>query len=237
MCARYTLHASADLLAQLFGLPAIPPLSPRYNISPSQEIAVIGSKAGGGRGLAMFRWGFVPHWANDPNSGPKPVNAKSEGMAENAAFRESVRKRRCLIPADGFYEWRTTADGKRPLHFRRRDRGLFAFAGLWDCWRGNDKPLFTCTIVTTASNALVRPVHDRMPVILPREHWAQWLDPNVADPEQLLPLTAPYEWDEMEAVSVNPVVNSSRHEGPDCLQEVPMPNEIDFDGAVMTSAK
>ena len=135
------------------------------NVAPTQLVAVIGTKAGGGRGLAMFRWGFVPSWANEP--GPRPVNAKAETIAEKPSFRDSFRQRRCLIPADGFYEWRSTPQGKRPLHYQLKGGVPLAFAGIWDCWKGPGETQFTCAIVTTAANPLVQPVHNRMPVILP----------------------------------------------------------------------
>src|SRR5262245_50192054 len=131
MCARYTLAQPADLLAERFGLAGIPELVKRYNIAPSQQIPIIGARATGGRGLAMFKWGFIPHWAQD-DSGPKPVNAKSETVAGSVMFGDSFRKRRCLIPADGFYEWRAVGKKKFPIHYHLKDRSLFAFAGIWD---------------------------------------------------------------------------------------------------------
>lgn len=216
MCARFTLHSPAELVARRFGLLQIPQLDPRYNIAPSQLIAVIGTKAGGGRGLAMFRWGFVPHWAAD-TKGPRPVNAKGETIADKPAFRDAFRERRCLVPADGFYEWRTTPEGKKPLFYRLRSGDMMALAGVWDVWRGDTEKLFTCAIITTPSNELIEPIHDRMPAILPPEDWDRWLSPQEKDPTALLPFLKPYPATEMEAIPVSTVVNSSRHEGADCL--------------------
>ena len=164
----------------------------------------------------MFRWGFVPHWASDLN-GPKPVNAKAETIAVKPAFRDSFRERRCLIPADGFYEWRTTPEGKKPLFYRLKSGEMMALAGVWDVWRGPAEKLFTCAIITTPSNSLIEPVHDRMPTILSPSDWDRWLDPTANDPASLLPLLRPFPSDEMEAIAVSTAVNNSRHEGADCL--------------------
>ena len=224
MCARFTLHSDPDLVALRFGLLQVPQLVPRYNVAPSQLVAVVGSKAGGGRGLAMFQWGFIPHWAADAK-GPKPVNAKAETLAEKPAFRDAFRERRCLIPADGFYEWRTTPSGKKPLFCRLKSGELMALAGIWEVWRSPTNKVFTCAIITTAPNAVIEPIHNRMPAILAPSDWDRWLDPNESDPARLLPLLRPYPAEEMEAIAVNPVVNSSRHEGPDCLERTEQSQE------------
>lgn len=217
MCARFTLFTRGDAVAEQFHLGEVPDLQPRYNVAPSQLIAVVGTKAGGGgRGFAQFTWGFVPAWATTP-TGPRPVNAKSETVAEKPMFRDSFRKRRCLIPADGFYEWRNTPEGKKPMFFRLRGGGLMALAGIWDCWKGPTDRLFTCAILTTSANTLVAQVHDRMPVILPTADHDRWLDPAESDPSRLLPLLRPYPADEMEVLDADPRVNNSRFEGPECL--------------------
>ena len=164
----------------------------------------------------MFRWGFVPHWAANAK-GPRPVNAKVETLAEKPAFRDSFRERRCLIPADGFYEWRTTPDGKKPLFYRLKSGELMALAGVWDVWRGPTEKLFTCAIITTSCNSLIEPVHDRMPAILDPSRYAQWLDPKNADAGPLLSLLSPWPADDMAAVAANPWVNNARNEGPASL--------------------
>jgi len=217
MCARYTIRTPADLLAARFGLDQVPDLRPRYNVAPSQPVPVVGVKAGGqGRGLALFRWGFIPHWAAD-DSGPKPVNTKVETVVGSSLFGESFRRRRCLVPADGFYEWRTVHKKKVPVRFRLKDDAPFAFAGVWDVWAGPAGKVFTVAILTTTPNDLTRPVHDRMPVILRPEDEAAWLDPAADDPGRLLPLVGPYAADLMAADPVNPALNKASFEGPDCL--------------------
>jgi putative SOS response-associated peptidase YedK len=217
MCARFTLRSPADLLAARFGLPSAPILHPRFNIAPSQSIPVIGAKAGGqGRGLALFKWGFIPHWAQgDP--GKRPVNARSETVATTPMFADSFRMRRCIIPADGFYEWRTVNKKKMPVHFRLKTGEPFGFAGVWDVWDGPQGKVFSAAIITTEPNELTRKVHNRMPVILPRGDEDVWLDPKNHDPAVLQAMLKPYQASEMEAVQVNPALNKPTFEGPECL--------------------
>jgi putative SOS response-associated peptidase YedK len=217
MCARYTLRSPADLLAERFGLLQPPDLQPRFNIAPSQLIPVIGTKAGGrGRGLTLLKWGFVPHWAQD-DTGPKPVNARSERIATTPMFADAFRHRRCIIPADGFYEWRTVNRKKLPVHFQLKDGGLFGFAGVWDLWNGPQRKVYTCAILTTNSNELVREVHDRMPVILARSDEDAWLDPKNHDAALLVPMLKSYPAVEMEAAAANPAMKKPAFEGPECL--------------------
>ena len=217
MCARYTIRTPADQLAARFGLPQVPDLRPRYNVSPTQSVPVIGTKAGGlGRGLALFRWGFIPHWAVD-DSGPRPVNAKTETVANSVLWGDSFRRRRCLVPADGFYEWRTVNKKKVPVWFHLKDSATFAFAGVWDVWSGPQGKVFTVAILTTTPNDLTRPVHDRMPVILRPQDEATWLDSTVDDPDKLMPLVGPYPADLMAADPANPALNKPSFKGPDCL--------------------
>ena len=216
MCARFTLRSPADLLAERFGLLQVPSLTPRFNIAPSQLIPVIGAKAGGGRGLAMFKWGFIPHWAQD-DKGMKPVNARAETVATTPMFSESFRRRRCIVPADGFYEWRTVNKKKMPVHFRLKDGSLFGFAGVWDVCNGPSGKVFTTAIITTTPNDLTRTAHDRMPVILARDDEATWLDPSIEDASQLQLLLRSYPADAMEMQQVNPALNKPSFEGPECL--------------------
>jgi putative SOS response-associated peptidase YedK len=198
----------------------IPELKPRYNISPTQLVPVV--RAGQiGRELTMLRWGLIPSWAKDPKIGYSLINARSETAAEKPAFRSAFKRRRCLIPTDGFYEWKKFGKQKMPQHIRRRDGSPFAFAGLWEIWRSPaGEPLETCTILTTSANEVVAPFHDRMPVILPPEHFDAWLKPGDADAPGLLPLMTPYPVAEMVAVPANPICNSPKYDGPDCLQPV-----------------
>jgi len=217
VCARFTLNTEGRFIAERFLLAQIPALVARYNIAPSQQLPVIGTKAGGhGRGLAMFRWGFIPHWAQD-DKGMRPVNAKSETIASSVMFRDSFRTRRCVVPADGFYEWRAEGKRKLPIHFRLKNQSLFAFAGIWDIWKGPAGAVFTCAILTTQPNELTRQVHDRMPVILPRDREAEWLDPAVTDTARLSAMLGPYPAGEMDAVPANPAMNKPAFEGLECL--------------------
>jgi putative SOS response-associated peptidase YedK len=168
------------------------------------------------RGLAMFKWGFMPHWAQgDP--GKKPVNARAETVATTPMFADSFRLRRCFVPADGFYEWKTVNKKKMPVHFRLKTGEPFGFAGIWDVWNGPSGKVFSCAIITTEPNELTRDVHDRMPVILARADEAAWLDPSNHSPDVLLPMLKAYPAGEMEAAQVNPALNKPSFEGPDCL--------------------
>lgn len=217
MCYRFTLTSNPDQLAEFFELLETPGLVPRYNVAPRQLIAVVGRRGNGmGRGLVSMTWGFVPRWANDPTSGPRPMNARSETVRTSAPFRDSFRDRRCLVPADGFFEWEDTPDGKQPWHFRRPDRQPFAFAGIWDLWKGGDAPLYTCAILTTKPNATVRPLHDRMPAIIPHDQFNLWLDPET-DPNAAYALLKPAPDDFFERVAVSKVVNKVSATGPECL--------------------
>jgi putative SOS response-associated peptidase YedK len=215
MCGRFTLTAPTELVAAQFEVPEPPLLSARYNIAPSQSIAVVGLKPDGvRRGIALLRWGLTPHWAND-DTGPKPINARAESVAFK--FTECFRERRCLIPSDGFYEWRSVGGRKRACHFALSDGSLFAFAGLWDAWTPERKPLLSTCIITTTANERVRPVHDRMPVIVPRQHYAEWLDPRTLE-RRLLALLRPSPAEAMTQREVGPAVNSPRNDGPECLE-------------------
>jgi putative SOS response-associated peptidase YedK len=221
MCGRYTLSSSGDEVALLFDLSEIPSLPPRYNLAPTQEAAVVRVPAPGApRHLDFLRWGLVPYWADDPKIGNRMINARSEGVADKPAYRWSFRKQRCLIPTDGFYEWKKEGKLKQPYHIRRKDRRPFAFAGLWARWKpkeGDGQLLDTFTILTTDSNELIRPLHDRMPVILAPESFDLWLDPAVDDRARLQELLVPYDGSVMETVPVSRVVNSPAYDGPDCI--------------------
>lgn len=218
MCGRFTASQSPAELGEQYGVEPPADYTPRYNVAPSQLVAVVGRKAGGSRrGLVRMRWGFVPRWARTPDDGPKPINAKAETVFTSPAFRQSARDRRCLIPATGFYEWAKGAAGdKQPVYFRPAV-GPVAFAGVWDVWRpapGSD-PLFTCAVVTVPASDAVRPYHHRMPAVLPAAAFDPWLDPGT-DPGDLAALLRPYPF-ALSAVPVGPAVNSPRTDGPACL--------------------
>ena len=224
MCGRFTLTTDPGVVARRFGAPPTQGggTTPRYNVAPTQTVVTV--TAEGERRLEQMRWGLVPRWARSPEIGNRLINARAETLAEKPAFREALRRRRALIPADGFYEWATLSgpgaqDGtrgrprgqrKQPLHVRLRSGEPFAFAGLWEEWAPPEggPPLRTCTIVTTAPNALMATFHHRMPVILSPAAEELWLDPQVTDPERLLPLLTPYPPEAMEAYPVSQAVNS-----------------------------
>jgi putative SOS response-associated peptidase YedK len=217
MCGRYSV-TEPELIPETFGVEPGPVLAKRFNVAPSQTIAVIGLKPDGTtRGLALLRWGLVPSWSNTANPKVKPINVRAESVM--FTFGEQLRQKRCLIPASGFFEWATVGGKKGARHFTMRDGRLFAFAGLWDIWRGDGKPLLTCCLITTHANDLVSPVHDRMPVIVPRASYDEWL--NRETPEaRLVCLLRPYPADQMQVVEVGPAVNSPRNDGPECLAPV-----------------
>ena len=208
MCARISRTTTAAEIADLFHLADDRPLLPRFNIAPSQSIPVV-RMTGGARELAAMRWGLIPHWNTDPRHAGF-VNARAETAAEKPAFRDAFRRRRCLVPADGFYEWKTQGKRKQPYFFRHRGGGAMAYAAIWDAWNGLD----TVAVLTTTANDLVRPLHDRMPAILDPERFAAWLDPNESRPETLLSLIGPYPVSKMESWPVSDRVNSARNEEP-----------------------
>jgi putative SOS response-associated peptidase YedK len=219
MCGRFTLRTPARDLVEVFELLREPELSPRYNIAPTQNVAVI-RQDGKIRQLSLMRWGLVPTWSKDPKAGPPLINARSETIATKPSFRTAFKRRRCLIPSDGFYEWQKKADAKTkiPHYIRMAKDCAFAFAGLWETWRGADgSALASCTIVTTEANDLMRPLHDRMPVILPEESFAQWLDPKNENVPELESLLRPYSAAEMTAFPISTLVNSPRNECPECI--------------------
>jgi putative SOS response-associated peptidase YedK len=214
MCGRFLLMTSGRDIAEHFDLADTPELFPRYNIAPTQPVLAVRA-AGAGREGALLRWGLVPSWARDTKQAP--INARAETAADKPTFRHAMRKRRCLIPADGFYEWLALEGRKQPYCFRQVDGRPFAFAGLWERWEGPEGPVESCAILTTEANELVRPVHDRMPVILPERHWATWLDAGLQGAGELVPLLRPYPADAMRAYPVGPLVNNPRNDGPECL--------------------
>jgi len=219
MCGRFTLTADAEQLQQTFQLASRPPeLAPRYNIAPTQSVAVVLNRAGQ-RQLDAFRWGLIPPWAKDKAIGNRMINARGETAAEKASFKGPFRRQRCLVLADGFYEWQKTADGKQPTYIHLPDRQPFALAGLWERWqdRANDAVIHSCTILTTAPNELVALIHNRMPVILPPPAIDLWLDPTVQSPAELQPLLVPYPAGAMSAYPVSRLVNSPANEGPGCV--------------------
>jgi putative SOS response-associated peptidase YedK len=216
MCGRFLLMTSGKDAAETYGLADAPELFSRYNIAPTQPVLAARAGAAGLREATLLRWGLVPSWAKDLKQAP--INARAETAADKPMFRAALRKRRCLIPASGFYEWAVVAGRKQPYCFRPLDERPFAFAGLWERWEGESGPVESCAILTTTANELVRPIHERMPVILPAQHWAAWLDPQMQDAVALAPLLRPYPADAMRAYAVSQLVNNPRNDGPECLE-------------------
>lgn len=223
MCARYTLRASGEELASLFGVETSGPWAPAYNIAPSSAIPVVRVREGS-RAWDRLQWGLVPAWADDPGIGARLINARAETAHEKPAFRGAFRRRRCLIPADGFFEWTGPARSRQPFFFERTDAAPFAFAGLWDVWERPEGYLETCTILTTSANEEVAPVHDRMPVILEPSDWEAWLDPDEHRTEILRPLLRPYAAGALRAYRVSPRMNDVRFQGPECVQPIEGPS-------------
>lgn len=240
MCGRYSLTTPAEAMRHLFGFAgALPNLPARYNIAPTQLVPVVrlvqeqhlrggpGKAAGEGelgtRELVQLRWGLIPSWAKDASIGNRLINARAEGLAEKPSFRAAFRARRCLVPADGFYEWQATPQGKRPYRIglkggRAEALPLFAFAGLWERWEkaSDGAPIESCTIVTTAANELLAPIHERMPVILPQDGYAAWLAP-ATPPAEALALLKPYPAAAMLLYPVSKRVNSVRFDDALCI--------------------
>lgn len=221
MCGRFTLRTNATSLIEHFGgeLPFDLPL--RYNIAPTQRVATlrIGPELDG-RQWQMVRWGLIPSWAKEASIGNRMINARAETVTEKPAFRTAWRRRRCLVPADGYYEWQKTGKGKQPFYIRLRDDSPFAMAGLWERWLDpeTDEPIESCTIITTDANELTRPIHDRMPVILNAADYDLWLDPQVPNPDPLRQLFRPFDSLAMRADPVSTLVNSPRNDDPRCVE-------------------
>ena len=222
MCGRFALYADLDMLAEAFDLTADPSLAltPRYNIAPTQQVLGICQDENGFRWLKPLRWGLIPPWAKDVTIGHRLINARCETAHQKPSFRNALRYRRCLIPANGFFEWKREGKGKQPYFIRRKDQEPLALAGLWENWKGPDGLIDSCTILTTAANDLIARIHDRMPVILPPDVYDLWLDTAMTDTAKLQPLFSPDLEESLEMVPVSTAVNSPRHEGEDCVEPV-----------------
>ena len=225
MCGRFTLKTDPETLTETFPgftTPAADEMSPRYNIAPSQQVAVVANN--GDNSVEFFQWGLIPSWAKDPKIGNRMINARSETLAEKPSFRTPYKRRRCLILTDGFYEWKAEPGSKTktPFYIRLKSEKPFAFAGLWEAWSPNidDDPLLSCTIITTSPNSLMETIHRRMPVILEPDGYEQWLDPSDQSPTQLDGLLKSYPAEEMEAYPVSRLVNRPSNDSPDCIVPV-----------------
>lgn len=214
MCGRFTLAIAPEELAEQFQLTEVPDFPPRYNIAPSQPIAaILKTSDRPERHFQLLRWGLIPAWSKDPAIGNRLINARGESVATKPSFRSAFKRRRCLIPASGFYEWQKLNRGKQPYFIRLRDQPLFAFAGLWETWQD----IATATIITTTANPDLEPIHDRMPVILQPQDYDQWLDPDFQNLDQLQSLLQPLPDSTIESYPVSSQVNTPSHDSADCM--------------------
>jgi putative SOS response-associated peptidase YedK len=222
MCGRFSQAQIAELDREVFKLLQVPQLEPRYNLAPTQDAAVVRESATTGqRHLGPLRWGLIPYWAKDPTIGNRMINARSETLSTKPAFESAFKYRRCVVPSDGFYEWQKTGGRKQPYYLQLEHGRMFGFAALWERWQDEGhRPIETFTIITTTPNALVEPIHNRMPVILRPARYDEWLDPHNDNVSALADLLAPYPADEMVAHPVSTFVNSPHNEGPECIEAV-----------------
>ncbi len=232
MCGRFTLIAwdeierrflpsgsGMDMIREYFAMSGMEP-TPRYNIAPTQDVLTITNDGESNTGRFM-RWGLVPSWAGDVSIGSRMINARAETLAERPSFRAAFRRRRCLVAADSFYEWKRAGNRRIPMRISLETGELFAFAGLWESWASPDgRRILSCTIVTTAANEFIAPIHDRMPVILSPDAESAWLDPDTSDTGALSELLIPYPSERMSAYEVSGVVNSSANDVPECIAPV-----------------
>lgn len=218
MCGRFSLTASGETIAQQFDLAEVPDIPKHYNIAPTQTIATIVVK--NERQYQPMRWGLIPHWAKDPKIGNRLINARVETVTEKPSFRNLIKQKRCLVIADGYYEWQSQKGRKQPYYFQIGEHQPFAFAGLWDTWRSPDGEIMSCTLLTTDASAEVSPVHHRMPVIVPPQAYSQWLDPNLTDPEAVLPLLNSDIYQSLSSYPVSAVVNNPTKDSAECVQPV-----------------
>jgi len=223
MCGRYVAATPPDQLAELFGVTDIRAgdLGPHWNVAPTMDVYAVAEGADGERRLGAFRWGLVPWFSKGPAGAAKMINARAETVAEKPSFRRALERRRCILPADGFYEWLRTGKEKLPHLFEAADGSVLGLAGLWEVWRPEDEPdaepLRTCTIVTTTANATMAPIHNRMPVVLPPEAWAGWLDRAVARAADVVGLLVPAPEDQLVRRAVSPRVNSVKNDDAELL--------------------
>ncbi|HEX8702677.1 MAG TPA: SOS response-associated peptidase [Myxococcaceae bacterium] len=222
MCGRVTVQTSAADLAREFALTSVRAGldRPRFNLAPTQLMPVVVND--GQRVLDAYRWGLIPSWAKDAAIGNKLINARCETVSEKPSFRSAFKRRRCLVLVDGWYEWKQTTKPKTPFFFHRKDRKPLALAGLWEEWTAPDtgELMRTCALITTGPNALMEPIHDRMPVILSSGAQELWLRPEALEPSVLQPLLVPFAEDALDAYEVARVVNSPSNDVPACVERV-----------------
>lgn len=220
MCGRFAQRSDPKRLAREFKVAEAPSVEARYNIAPTQDILAV-RESEDGREITFLKWGLIPSWAKDTSIGARLINARSETVTEKPSFRQAFKQRRCIIPADGFYEWQKADGRKQSFFFRMRDENPFGFAGLWDRWQGRaGETIESCAILTTEANDVLRPVHDRMPVILHPDEYSLWLGGEERQRELLTELLRPYPAQAMVGYPVNSLVNSPRNKGPELIREV-----------------
>jgi len=220
MCGRYTLLADEVEILKEYGIGhKLDEFAPRYNIAPGQNVLTVISDGEHNR-AGYLKWGLVPFWAKDPSIGYKMINARSETAHEKPSFKRLLQRKRCLILADSFYEWKKEESGKQPMRIKKDDRSFFAFAGLWDRWKQDDQELVTCTILTKEANDFMEPIHKRMPVILPKEDEAWWMQQEERDPNELHDYLRSLSIDGLEAYPVSTHVNNARNEDEACIEPI-----------------
>ena len=221
MCGRYALHNHPTIIALQFWLKEYSQeIKPRYNIAPGTQVLAVLEEAGLPRSAEMLKWGLVPFWAKDPKIGYKMSNARAETVDEKPAYRSAFKARRCILPASGFYEWKSTGARKQPYFICPSGKGLFGFAGLYEHWKGGNDEIHSCAIITTEANSLMRTIHDRMPVILHEEDYARWLDPGNQNVSEMRALLKPFDSGLMRAYPVSTRVNNARNDGAELLEPV-----------------
>jgi putative SOS response-associated peptidase YedK len=218
MCGRFTFDIPPEQLAVIYGLREVPEVRPSFNIAPTRQVAVV-RQVSDHNTLEMMKWGLVPHWAKDPSIGSKMINARSETVAEKPSFRHAIKYRRCIVPASGYFDWKHDGKIKTPYYFRMKDGSPLGFAGLWEEWKAPDGTLLdTFSILTTAANKLIAPIHERMPVILAPDEYPTWLNKHLTDPEQLKPFYQPFPADLLEAYPVSDLVNTPLNNSPENIK-------------------
>ena len=226
MCGRFTLRTPTETIATLFGGLQLPPLKPRYNIAPTQMVSCVRADVDRPFNYAELRWGLIPSWSKDLKIGARMINARGETVSEKPSFRSAFKKRRCLVLGDGFFEWKKEADGKQPYFVTRVDEQPFCMAGLWERWqdKATNETVESCTIITTAANEFMQPLHDRMPVILDSSNFDLWLDPAFEDKSHLESLLVPYaaanDQQTLQKKPVNKIVNRPINDSPECIAPV-----------------
>ncbi len=221
MCGRYAFYSPAEAVKRAFALNEVPGLEPHYNIAPTQSVAVVRAGEEGSRALAMLHWGLIPKWAKERAIGNRMINARAETLAEKPSFRDAFKRRRCLVLADGWYEWQVAPGGKQPWFIQLRETRPFAFAGLWERWKdpADGTTLESCTIVTTDAAQSIRKIHDRMPVVLAESDRDRWMDTAFSDTDKLSELLRPFEPKALQAWPVSRLVNAPKNQGPKLIEQ------------------